>query len=75
MTDQPTAQPQTPKYTLTFTNGALAKLKDLATKLGVSEDNLSEVVVKGMKVLDLANDGKLVVDKGEEKLEIDLKSL
>lgn len=66
---------QEPEYILTFRNGALTKLKELAVKLDIPPESLSEVVVKGMKLLDLASDGKLVIEKGQEKLEIDLKKI
>ncbi len=62
-------------YTITFRRGALAKLKDLAWELEIPEERLSEVLEKGIKVLDLSRDGKLYLEKYGVKFEIDLKKI
>lgn len=62
-------------YELTFRNGALAKLKELARKLDISEDNLDQVVEKGIKALELPDDNRLVYKKGGESYFIDIRNL
>ena len=63
------------QYVLTFKNGALVKLKALAQKYGISEDELDKVVSKGLKVLDLPEDGKIVFKVGSDTYNIDLKNI
>lgn len=63
------------EYQLTFRNGALNRLKELARKLGISEDNLDQVVEKGIKALDLPDDNRLVYKKGGESYFIDIRNL
>ncbi len=63
------------EFTITIKNGALVKLKELASWLEIPEDKLGDILVKGMKVIELAKDGKLIVEKGNERLEIDLKKI
>lgn len=63
------------EYQLTFKNGALAKLKQLAQKLNISEDNLDDVVQKGLKALELPDDDKLTFNKGGERYFVDIKKL
>lgn len=41
------------EFELIFKNGALANLKNLAGQLNVSEDNLGEVVNKGIRLLSI----------------------
>ena len=62
-------------YEITFRNGALKKLKDLAKKLDVPEDNLAEVLARGMKVMELADDNKITVKSGGDTYIIDLKKI
>jgi len=63
------------EYELTFKNGALVKLKELASKLNIPESNLDEVVQKGLKALELPDDGKLEFNKGGAKYFIEIKNL
>lgn len=63
------------EYTITFKEGALAKLRDLAWSLEVPPEKLGEVLEKGIKILDFAKDGKLIVEKYGTKFEVDLKKL
>jgi hypothetical protein len=63
------------KFTVSFKKEALEKLRELAKAIGVPEDNLGEVILKGIKVLDLAKDGKLIIEKADERLEVDLKKV
>lgn len=41
-------------YDLTFSNQALSKLKDLAKYYATSDEDLADIVVKGIQVLDIA---------------------
>lgn len=63
------------EFTITFKNGALEKLKELAKYLGISEDNLGEVLIKGLHIIEIAKDGKLLIEKKKECLTINLKKL
>lgn len=63
------------KFTVSFKKEALEKLRELAKAIGVPEDNLGEVILKGIKVIDLAKDGKLIIEKADERLEVDLKKV
>lgn len=62
-------------YEITFRNGALKKLKDLAKRLDVPEDNLAQVLTKGMKVIELAEDNKITIRSGGDNYIIDLKKI
>ena len=63
------------EYVLTFKNGALSKLKGLAQKLNVSEDKLDEVISKGLKILELPEDDKIMFKRGTETYIVDIKKL
>jgi len=62
-------------YEITFRNGALKKLKSLAKRMDISEDNLAEVLSRGIKVMELAEDNKLTVKSGGDTYIIDLKKI
>ncbi len=62
-------------YEITFRNGALKKLRMLADRLDISEDNLAEVLTKGMKIMELAEDNKVSIKNGKEIYIIDLKKV
>lgn len=62
-------------YEITFRNGALKKLKDLAKRLDIEDDNLAAVLTKGMKVIELAEDNKVSVKSGGDTYIIDLKKV
>lgn len=76
-------EPKTPvaeeKYELIFRNGALANLKKLAGNFGVPEENLKEVVNKGIKVLTLIKsvDAQRIIfeTKKGEKFIIDVEKI
>jgi hypothetical protein len=63
------------EYVLTFRNGALQKLKDLAKKLNISEDNLDQVVTRGIKVLELPEDNKISFKKDGDTYIADLTKI
>lgn len=65
----------TDEYSLTFTNGALAKLKELAKKLDIPETDLDKVLEKGLRALDLPDDDKLMFSKGGVRYFVDIKKL
>lgn len=70
---------QPDRFDVSFGNGALKKLKDLGVYLSVPEDKLGEVLIKGMKIIEVAKDygdGKLCIeDKEGKKVFIDVKEL
>ncbi|OGE79247.1 MAG: hypothetical protein A2751_04625 [Candidatus Doudnabacteria bacterium RIFCSPHIGHO2_01_FULL_46_14] len=55
------------KYNLTFSDGALQQLKDLATHLGIPESELHKVVGKGLKLLQVAKASKLYKEDPDGK--------
>ena len=52
-------QQQPEKYHLTFSNGALQQIKELAAHYGIPDSQLHEVVGKGIKLLQVAKNSKL----------------
>lgn len=58
---------------ISFSGSALQKIKELALYLNIPQENLSEVLVKGIKILDLSREGKLIIDKEKERLTVDVK--
>jgi hypothetical protein len=70
-----TSTNQQDEYTITFKNGALVKIKQLAHKFNIPEDNLDDVIQKGLKALELSDDDKLEFNKGGTKYFIDIKNL
>ena len=71
----PTDTATNDEYTLNFKNGALVKLKQIAQKLEIPESDLDKVVEKGLKALELPDDGKLLFKKGGTTYVIDIKNL
>jgi len=67
--------PDEDTYEITFRNGALKKLRVLAKRLDIPEDNLAEVLARGMKVMELAEDNKVSVKSGKDTYIIDLKRI
>jgi len=67
------------KYELIFRNGALANLKKLAKSFSVPEENLKEVVNKGIKILSLiiSIDAKTIIleTKKGEKFIVDVDKI
>lgn len=62
------AQEEKERFDVSFGNGALKKLKELAAYLNITEDKLGEVLTKGMKIIDAAKDA------GEDKIIIESKN-
>jgi len=67
------------RFDISFGNGALKKLKELAVYLGVSEEKLGDVLIKGMKIIEVAKDygdGKICLeDKDGKKTIVSVKDL
>ena len=53
-------------YEITFRNGALKKLRMLAKRLDIDDDNPAEVLARGMKVMELAEDNKVSIKSGKD---------
>ena len=60
---------------VTFRNGALSKLKELALRYDVPEDKLYLVIEKGLKLLELPEDNKITFKKGGDAYFVDLKDI
>lgn len=68
--------PKKPEDTLsiTFRNGALTKIKKIAAELNIPEDRLTDVLTKGINLIDIAKEGSTVtVKKGNAEYAIDLR--
>lgn len=65
----------TNSYELTFKNGALEKLKQLAKRFDIPEENLDQVIEKGLRALELGDDDRLEFNKGGNKYFVRLKDL
>ncbi len=68
-------RPEREEFTITYKKGAYYKLKELAKTLEIPEENLGEVLKKGVKLIDFAKDGKITVEKYGTKFDVDLKKL
>lgn len=67
---------QTEEYIVTYRNGALVKLKTLANKFGIPEDDLNKVIEKGLKVLELQlDDNRIIFKRGNDTFFVDLNKL
>lgn len=65
-----------PEFNVTFRNGALARLKKVAADLGIPEDRLGEVLIKGLSLIDIGKEGtNITIEKGKDKYVIDLRRL
>lgn len=69
------ATPDNHEFCVIFKKEALAKLKELATFLDIPEEKLGDVLIKGLHVVDMAKDGKIIIETKGERLEIDIKKL
>ena len=61
------------RFDVSFGNGALKKLKELAVYLAVPEDKLGAVLMKGMKIIDAAKDAgedKIIIESKDGKREV-----
>jgi len=64
------------EFSVTFRNGALARLKKVARELNIPENNLAEVLKKGVALIDVAKDGNSVTfEKDNQKYVIDIRRL
>ena len=68
---------QEEQFELIFRNGALANLKDLAKVFNVPENDLRQVVNKGIRLLTLTKDAKGLVleDKNGDRFKVDIEKL
>lgn len=55
------------EFKITFRNGALKRLKKVAADLGISENNLGEVLTKGINLIDIAKVGTIITIKKDGK--------
>jgi hypothetical protein len=70
------AKKQQEEFSVTFRNGALARLKKVAHDLSIPEDRLGDVLTKGISLMDMAKEGTNVTVKiGKEEYVIDLRRL
>ncbi len=73
---EPESNNQQDEFSITFRNGALKRLKKLASDLNVPESQLGDVLSKGINLMDVAKEGTVVtVKKGKEEYQIDLRFL
>ena len=73
---EPEQNNQQDEFSITFKNGALKRLKKLATDLNVPESQLGDVISKSINLIDVAKEGSIVtVKKGKEEYVIDLRFL
>ncbi len=68
------------EFSITFTNGALARLKKIASDLNIPEDKLGDVLIKGIVLIDLAKEGekensKVTIKKGKDEYVIPLNQI
>lgn len=63
------------EYSVVFRNGGLEQLKEAAHVLGISEDDLGTVLMKGVKFIILSKNGKVIIDEKDATLEVDLSRL
>lgn len=65
-----------PRIQIIFEGDALNKLLELGSSLGLPEEQVTKVIIKGMKLIDLAKEGKLYIEKADGKrFEVDIKNL
>ncbi|MBI4086611.1 hypothetical protein HY416_01365 [Candidatus Kaiserbacteria bacterium] len=71
------AREQEPQeFSVTFRNGALAKLRKVARELGIPEERLGDVLVKGLNLIDVGKEGTTItIEKKNGRYEIDLRRL
>lgn len=63
------------EFTIVFKKDALLKLKELARFLDIPEKQLGDVLVKGLHVIDMARNGKVLIEREKECFEVDVKKL
>ena len=68
---------QDEQYELVFKNGALANLKELARAFGVPENDLGQVVNKGIQLLKITKNSKIIFfeDQNGSRYKVDLSKL
>ena len=76
MADGPEQNENDQEFSVTFRNGALEKLKKVATELEIPEERLGDVLIKGLNLIDMAKEGtNVTVKKDKEQYVIDLRRL
>ena len=61
------------KYLVTFTNGALAKLEELAVHFGLSKE---DILIKGIKLVEISRTNSLCKEDADgKKYLIDVKKI
>ncbi len=63
------------EFCVVFRKDALVKLEKLATFLDVPYEKLGDVLVKGLHIIEMAREGKIIIETKKERLEIDVKKL
>lgn len=62
------------EFTISFKNGALARLKKVATDLNIPDDRLEDVLKKGINLIDMSKEGFIVtIKKGSKEYDVDLR--
>jgi len=73
---EPEEKKNDPEFSVTLRNGALDKLKQVASDLGIPEDRMGDVLIKGLSLIDVAKEGTAItIKKGKEEYVIDLRRL
>lgn len=54
---------------------ALERVKNAARICGVPADRLPEVLMKGIKIIELSSQGKVMIDRASDRLTLDLTKL
>ena len=67
--------PTDDEFNVIFKGEALAKLLELAAYLNIPKNQLGDVLIKGMHIIDLSRDKRLIIESPQKKLEINLKQL
>ncbi len=67
--------PQPNEFTVVFKGEALEKLEELASYLHISSNKLGDVLVKGIHIIDMARDCRIIIESPQKKFEINLKEL
>lgn len=77
MSDEQKDIPQTPEeYQLSFKNGALANIKNLASVFNISEENLQDVINKAISLLSVVKDSEFVYfERDGERYKVNIKKL
>ena len=63
------------EFCVVFRKDALATLENLAKFLDIPYDKLGDVLVKGLHIIEMAKEGKIIIETKKERLEVDVKNL